>query len=88
MEMYDEGCCPKCNQYGTLVPLPKSSRHVTWDDYDGRVVEVNQYICVTCGSRDLIQRDQHARYAKHEPQAGQASPMDGRLFAATPYEED
>lgn len=85
--MYEDGCCPRCGQYGTLVDFPKAKRHVTWAEHDGRVIEVKQYRCLTCGASDLIQRDTRARHEKTAPQPGQASPMDGRLFAASPAEE-
>lgn len=85
---YEANCCPKCGQYDTLVELPREKRHVTWAEHDGRVIEVDQYRCLSCGASDLIQRDTSRRHEKHEPQPGQASPMDGRMFSAAPIADE
>lgn len=85
---YESGKCPGCGNYGTLVPLPKAARLVTWDEYDGRKVNVQQFRCVTCASAAAVQRDFAERHKDHKPAAGHASPSDGRMFAATPAIEE
>lgn len=85
---WEAGRCPKCRSYDSLVPLPKELRHVTWEEHNGRKVEVAQVLCVVCGAADLVQRMWSERHAKDKPIPGQAAPADGRQFVAYPADEE
>lgn len=82
--IYDEKCCRSCGNFDTIIPVPTAERHVTWDEYGGRVMDVHHFICLACGSAQLIERDFTERNAKTKPAPGQASPSDGRMIVATP----
>lgn len=86
--MFDSGKCPGCGNYDTLVPLPKDERHVTWDEHDGRKFEVITYRCLACAAADVVKRDWWAAHENDKPVTGQASPADGRMFAARPAVEE
>ena len=57
---------------------------MTWDEYDGRVMDVQHFICLACASSQLIERDFTERHSKVKPMPGQAAPSDGRLIVASP----
>lgn len=86
--MWEGSRCPTCHNWDALVPLKADLRHVTWEQHDGRKVEVGQYRCVFCGAADLIRRDWNTQHEKDKPVTGQAAPGDGRMFVARPITEE
>lgn len=86
--VYEAVRCPNCGNWDALVPLKTATRHVTWDEHDGRKVEVAQFRCVFCGAADLIRRDWNAQHEKDKPTTGQAAAGDGRMFVARPIPEE
>lgn len=84
LDVFEATRCPSCHNWDALVPLKASLRHVTWEQHDGRKVEVAQYRCIYCGAADLIKRDDHKRHEKDQPAAGTAGWADGRMFVARP----
>lgn len=86
--MWEGGKCPQCGNYGVLIELPRDRRHVTWEDHDGRVMDVRQYRCLACAAVDLIRRDWHKKHESEKPQAGRAAAGDGRIFAAQPLDDE
>lgn len=77
---WEAGKCPNCGNFDSLVPLPTDLRHVTWEQHDGRKVEVIQYRCIACGAADLIRRDWMKDHEKDEPSKGHFAEIDGRMF--------
>lgn len=80
---YEAQRCPKCSNYGTLVPVEEGLRYVRWDEH-GRRIEVAQYRCLTCASREAVQRAWAEKHEKDKPEPGKAGPGDGLMFMATP----
>jgi hypothetical protein len=86
--VWEASRCGSCGNYGTLVMLPSETRHVTWEDHEGRKVEVYQMRCLTCGAMDLLKRDFAKAHEKDKPKPGQAMATDGHTFTARPIDEE
>lgn len=73
--------CRECGAHDAMVPIPGTERDVTWPD--GRRFRVEQYRCLSCASREIIDRDLAIAEAKIEPTPGRYIASDGRRITAT-----
>lgn len=84
---WEAGKCPSCGNYDSLVELPADKRHVTWAQHDGTVLEVLQYRCLPCASKELVQRDFAEKHKDDKAAPGNFIEADGRVFIARPANE-
>jgi predicted RNA-binding Zn-ribbon protein involved in translation (DUF1610 family) len=100
--MYEANRCPNCGTYDSLVPieteragngrLRKLAQVFRWGKDQGvepmRRFRVHQFRCLSCASVEIVRRDFHDRHKNHKPSTGKAAPNDGRIFMASPIEEE